>query len=73
MVAVANRRIVLAFIKMVTKAMGLEPGDEFEIKLGYKHIHLIQVDADKKTSHLDIDPEDDELEEDEDDDEDDDE
>lgn len=32
-----------------TKAMGLEPGDEFEIKLGYKHIHLIQVDsADKK-------------------------
>ncbi len=55
-----------------TKAMGLEPGDEFEIKLGYKHIHLIQVDADKKTSHLDIDPEDDELEDDEDDDEEDD-
>ncbi|BAZ37843.1 AbrB family transcriptional regulator [Calothrix sp. NIES-4101] len=37
-----------------TKAMGLEPGDEFEIKLGYKHIHLIQVDSDKK-SNLDID------------------
>lgn len=30
-----------------TKAMGLKPGDEFEIKLGYKHIHLIQIDADK--------------------------
>lgn len=30
-----------------TKAMGLKPGDEFEIKLGYKHIHLIQLDADK--------------------------
>jgi hypothetical protein len=30
-----------------TKAMGLKAGDEFEIKLGYKHIHLIQVDVDK--------------------------
>jgi len=27
--------------------MGLKPGDEFEIKLGYKHIHLIQLDSDK--------------------------
>lgn len=27
-----------------TEKMGLKPGDEFEIKLGYKHIHLIQVD-----------------------------
>jgi AbrB family looped-hinge helix DNA binding protein len=26
-----------------TEKMGLKPGDEFEIKLGYKHIHLIQV------------------------------
>lgn len=31
-----------------TKAMGLKSGDEFEIKLGYKHIHLIQIDSDKK-------------------------
>jgi hypothetical protein len=30
-----------------TKDMGLNPGDEFEIKLGYKHIRLIQVDAGK--------------------------
>ncbi|MFE1747095.1 AbrB family transcriptional regulator [Coleofasciculus sp. H7-2] len=30
-----------------TEAMGLKSGDEFEIKLGYKHIHLIQVDGDK--------------------------
>lgn len=29
-----------------TQAMGLQPGDEFEIKLGYKHIHLKQVDSD---------------------------
>lgn len=28
-----------------TQAMGLKPGDEFEIKLGYKHIHLIQIDG----------------------------
>jgi AbrB family looped-hinge helix DNA binding protein len=31
-----------------TAEMNLKPGDEFEIKLGYKHIHLIQVDSDKK-------------------------
>ncbi len=23
--------------------MGLKPGDEFEINLGYKHIHLKQI------------------------------
>lgn len=27
-----------------TQAMGLKPGQEFEIKLGYKHIHLILVE-----------------------------
>ncbi|MBE9128328.1 MULTISPECIES: AbrB family transcriptional regulator [unclassified Coleofasciculus] len=32
-----------------TQAMGLKPGDEFEIKLGYKHIHLKQVDGDDGT------------------------
>jgi hypothetical protein len=26
--------------------MGLQEGDEFEIKLGYKHIHLIQQSED---------------------------
>lgn len=25
-----------------TKEMGLQPGDEFVVKLGYKHIHLVQ-------------------------------
>jgi hypothetical protein len=35
-----------------TQAMGLKQGDEFEIKLGYKHIHLIQLDADKKGKSL---------------------
>lgn len=29
-----------------TKAMKLNPGDEFNIKLGYKHIHLYQVSED---------------------------
>jgi len=27
-----------------TEQMGLKPGDEFEIKLGYKHIQLIKLD-----------------------------
>lgn len=27
-----------------TQSMGLKPGDEFEIKLGYKHIRLVQLD-----------------------------
>ena len=30
-----------------TKKMGLESGDEFEITLGRKHIHLKQVEADE--------------------------
>ncbi|KYC39309.1 AbrB family transcriptional regulator [Scytonema hofmannii PCC 7110] len=56
-----------------TKAMGLKSGDEFEIKLGYKHIHLIQIDADKKllsSDDSDLDEEDIEDEEDFDEDED---
>jgi AbrB family looped-hinge helix DNA binding protein len=28
-----------------TKEMGLKSGDEFQIKLGYKHIHLVKLDA----------------------------
>ena len=31
-----------------TTAMGLQAGDEFEIKLGYKHIHLKQIDEDSE-------------------------
>ncbi|MBD1858535.1 MULTISPECIES: AbrB family transcriptional regulator [Leptolyngbya] len=38
-----------------TKAMGLKPGDEFEIKLGYKHIHLIQLDSDKASKNGSVD------------------
>jgi AbrB family looped-hinge helix DNA binding protein len=37
-----------------TQSMGLKPGDEFEIKLGYKHIHLIQLaegEADKASKN----------------------
>ena len=30
-----------------TESMGLRPGDEFEIKLGHKHIRLIQIDENK--------------------------
>jgi len=41
-----------------TEKMGLKPGDEFEIKLGYKHIHLIQIDSDRNGS-VDTDDEED--------------
>jgi hypothetical protein len=36
-----NGQIVLG--ETYTQKMGLKVGDEFEIKLGYKHIHLIQI------------------------------
>ncbi len=39
-----NGQIVIG--SSYTQKMGLKPGDEFEIKLGYKHIHLIPVDDD---------------------------
>ncbi len=38
-----NGQIVIG--STYTEQMGLKPGDEFEIKLGYKHIHLKQVDG----------------------------
>ncbi|NJN60416.1 MAG: AbrB family transcriptional regulator [Coleofasciculaceae cyanobacterium RL_1_1] len=37
-----NGQIVIG--STYTQEMGLKPGDEFEIKLGYKHIQLKQVD-----------------------------
>ncbi len=40
-----NGQIVIG--SAYTELMGLKPGDEFEIKLGYKHIHLIQLDSNK--------------------------
>ena len=40
-----------------TQQMGLKSGDQFEIKLGYKHIHLIQIDSDKNGSDGDEDEE----------------
>jgi AbrB family looped-hinge helix DNA binding protein len=39
-----NGQIVIG--STYTQAMGLKEGDKFEIKLGYKHIHLKQVDDD---------------------------
>lgn len=38
-----NGQIVIG--STYTEQMGLKPGDEFEIKLGYKHIHLKQVES----------------------------
>ncbi len=43
-----NYQIVIG--STYTEAMGLKPGDQFVIKLGYKHIHLIQIDSDKEGS-----------------------
>ncbi|MGD2180705.1 AbrB family transcriptional regulator [Lusitaniella coriacea] len=43
-----NGQIVIG--STYTQEMGLQPGDEFEIKLGYKHIHLKQLDDDKEDS-----------------------
>ncbi len=37
-----NGQIVIG--STYTEQMGLKSGDEFEIKLGYKHIHLKQID-----------------------------
>jgi len=39
-----NGQIVIG--STYTQEMGLKSGDEFEIKLGYKHIHLKQLDVD---------------------------
>ncbi|MFZ9738450.1 MAG: AbrB family transcriptional regulator [Prochlorotrichaceae cyanobacterium] len=39
-----------------TKEMGLKPGDVFDVKLGYKHIHLYQND--EATADHDYDDED---------------
>ncbi len=36
-----NGQIVIG--SSYTELMGLKPGNEFEVKLGYKHIHLIQL------------------------------
>ncbi|MGF1535015.1 MAG: AbrB family transcriptional regulator [Elainellaceae cyanobacterium] len=38
-----NGQIVIG--STYTEKMGLEPGDEFEIKLGYKHIQLIKLES----------------------------
>ncbi|OKH22614.1 AbrB family transcriptional regulator [Hydrococcus rivularis NIES-593] len=37
-----NGQIVIG--STYTEQMGLKPGDEFVIKLGYKHIHLKQIE-----------------------------
>ncbi len=41
-----NGQIVIG--SAYTHEMGLQPGDEFIIKLGYKHIRLVQVEKDEE-------------------------
>ena len=43
-----NGQIVIG--STYTQAMGLQEGDKFEIKLGYKHIHLKQLEEDENAS-----------------------
>ena len=43
-----NGQIVIG--STYTQAMGLKEGDKFEIKLGYKHIHLKQIDAEENAA-----------------------
>jgi hypothetical protein len=38
-----------------TQEMGLKPGDQFEIRLGSKHIHLIQVEPKGSLEDMDED------------------
>jgi AbrB family looped-hinge helix DNA binding protein len=45
-----NGQIVIG--STYTEKMGLKPGDEFEIKLGYKHIHLIQIDPEENGAEV---------------------
>ncbi len=40
-----NGQIVIG--STYTEQMNLQPGDEFEIKLGYKHIHLKQMESEE--------------------------
>ena len=42
-----NGQIVIG--STYTQAMNLKEGDKFEIKLGYKHIHLKQIDDDESS------------------------
>ena len=44
-----NGQIVIG--STYTRSMGLNEGDEFEIKLGYKHIHLIQLTNDQTSGN----------------------
>lgn len=43
-----NGQIVIG--STYTEQMGLKPGDEFEIKLGYKHIQLVKLDKSDSTA-----------------------
>lgn len=51
-----NGQIVIG--STYTEAMGLKPGDEFEIRLGYKHIHLIFLSDASNSADLDVEDED---------------
>jgi AbrB family looped-hinge helix DNA binding protein len=47
-----NGQIVIG--STYTEKMGLKQGDEFEIRLGYKHIHLVQLSKDNSNRDSEI-------------------
>ncbi len=49
-----NGQIVIG--SAYTEGMGLKPGDEFEIKLGYKHIRLIQTGHQGEANGFEVGP-----------------
>lgn len=42
-----HKNVQIVIGSTYTQAMGLKEGDKFEIKLGYKHIHLKQIDGEE--------------------------
>ena len=42
-IATVNKKNQIVIGTAYARLMDLTPGDEFEIKLGYKHIHLMQI------------------------------
>jgi bifunctional DNA-binding transcriptional regulator/antitoxin component of YhaV-PrlF toxin-antitoxin module len=52
--ATVNKDGQLSIGAAYTKQMGLKEGDVFEISLGYKHIHLKQIDRDETNNSPEI-------------------
>ncbi len=52
-IAKVNKNGQILIRSAYTRLMDLTPGDQFEIKLGYKHIHLIQIVEEDEVDNVD--------------------